>query len=59
LVLGGIESPFSKDYRAIPTEIALCHAISDALLGALGKGDIGKHFPDTDDRWKELLVSLC
>jgi 2-C-methyl-D-erythritol 2,4-cyclodiphosphate synthase len=31
----------------------LCHAIIDALIGAMGEGDIGKHFPDTDNKWKD------
>ena len=53
LVLGGIELPFVKGLLGHSDGDALCHAISDALLGALGKGDIGKHFPDTDDRWKD------
>ncbi len=53
LVLGGIEIPFVKGLLGHSDADALCHAITDALLGALGKGDIGKHFPDTDDRWKD------
>jgi len=53
LMLGGIEIPFVKGLLGHSDGDALCHAISDALLGALGKGDIGKHFPDTDDRWKD------
>jgi len=53
LVLGGIEIPFAKGLLGHSDGDALCHAITDALLGALGKGDIGKHFPDTDDRWKD------
>jgi 2-C-methyl-D-erythritol 2,4-cyclodiphosphate synthase len=53
LVLGGIEIPFVKGLLGHSDGDALCHAITDALLGALGKGDIGKHFPDTDDRWKD------
>ena len=53
LVLGGIEIPFNKGLLGHSDGDALCHAITDALLGALGKGDIGKHFPDTDIRWKD------
>jgi 2-C-methyl-D-erythritol 2,4-cyclodiphosphate synthase len=60
LVLGGIEIPFSKGLLGHSDGDALCHAITDALIGALGKGDIGKHFPDTDARWKDAssLVML-
>ena len=53
LILGGVEIPFAKGLLGHSDGDALCHAIIDALLGALGKGDIGRHFPDTDDRWKD------
>ena len=53
LILGGVEIPFGRGLLGHSDGDALCHAITDALLGALGKGDIGKRFPDTDARWKD------
>jgi 2-C-methyl-D-erythritol 2,4-cyclodiphosphate synthase len=53
LILGGIEIPFDKGLLGHSDGDALCHAITDAVIGALGKGDIGKHFPDSDKRWKD------
>jgi 2-C-methyl-D-erythritol 2,4-cyclodiphosphate synthase len=63
LVLGGVHIPFKKGLLGHSDADVLCHAISDAILGALGLGDIGKHFPDTDLKWKdassiELLGSI-
>jgi 2-C-methyl-D-erythritol 4-phosphate cytidylyltransferase/2-C-methyl-D-erythritol 2,4-cyclodiphosphate synthase len=52
LVLGGVTIPFSKGLLGHSDADALCHAITDALLGAAALGDIGKHFPDTDPRYK-------
>lgn len=52
LVLGGAEIPFEKGLISHSDGDALCHAITDAILGALGEGDIGKHFPDNDEKWK-------
>ena len=52
LILGGVEIPFSKGLLGHSDADALCHAITDALLGAAALGDIGKHFPDTDPRHK-------
>lgn len=52
LILGGIEVPFEKGLLGHSDADVLLHAISDALLGAAALGDIGKHFPDTDERWK-------
>ncbi len=49
LILGGVEIPFEKGAVAHSDGDALCHAITDALLGACGLGDIGVHFPDTDE----------
>jgi 2-C-methyl-D-erythritol 4-phosphate cytidylyltransferase / 2-C-methyl-D-erythritol 2,4-cyclodiphosphate synthase len=48
LILGGVEIPFEKGLEGHSDADALIHAICDALLGALGMGDIGQHFPDTD-----------
>lgn len=52
LVLGGAEIPFEKGLLSHSDGDALCHAIIDAILGALGEGDIGGHFPDNDEKWK-------
>ena len=52
LMLGGIEIPHTKGLLGHSDADALLHAITDALLGAAALGDIGKHFPDTDDRYK-------
>jgi len=52
LVLGGVDVPFAKGLMGHSDGDALCHAIIDALLGAMGKDDIGRHFPDTDIRWQ-------
>ncbi len=52
LILGGVEIPFEKGLKGHSDADALLHAIGDALLGALALGDLGKHFPDTDPRFK-------
>ncbi|TAN41120.1 MAG: 2-C-methyl-D-erythritol 2,4-cyclodiphosphate synthase [Nitrospirae bacterium] len=52
LVLGGVEVPFEKGLVSHSDGDVLCHAIIDAIIGALGEGDIGKHFPDNDERFK-------
>jgi 2-C-methyl-D-erythritol 2,4-cyclodiphosphate synthase len=51
LVLGGVEIPHSHGLLGHSDADALLHAITDALLGAAGLGDIGRHFPDTDPRF--------
>ena len=51
-ILGGVEIPHEKGLLGHSDADVLLHAISDALLGAIGDGDIGMHFPDSDDRWK-------
>ena len=48
LILGGVLIPYEKGLMGHSDADVLCHAISDALLGAAGLGDIGQHFPDTD-----------
>jgi 2-C-methyl-D-erythritol 2,4-cyclodiphosphate synthase len=53
LILGGIEIPFDRGLLGHSDGDAICHAITDAVIGALGKGDIGKHFPDSDNRWRD------
>lgn len=52
LILGGVEIPFAKGLKGHSDADALLHAIGDALLGALALGDLGKHFPDTDPKYK-------
>jgi 2-C-methyl-D-erythritol 2,4-cyclodiphosphate synthase len=52
LMLGGITIPHSHGLDGHSDADALLHAITDALLGAAGLGDIGRHFPDTDERFK-------
>jgi 2-C-methyl-D-erythritol 2,4-cyclodiphosphate synthase len=52
LVLGGVTIPHSHGLLGHSDADALLHAITDALLGAAGMGDIGRHFPDTDPRFK-------
>jgi 2-C-methyl-D-erythritol 2,4-cyclodiphosphate synthase len=53
LIIGGVEIPFEKGLSGHSDADVLCHAIIDAIIGALGLGDIGTHYPDTDDRWKD------
>ncbi len=53
LIIGGVDIPFDKGLAGHSDADVLCHAIIDAILGALGMGDIGKHFPDTDNKWKD------
>ena len=52
LILGGVEIPFEKGLLGHSDADVLTHALMDALLGAAGLGDIGKHFPDTDPQYK-------
>lgn len=52
LMLGGVEIPYEKGLLGHSDADALLHAITDALLGAAGLGDIGRHFPDTDPRFQ-------
>jgi 2-C-methyl-D-erythritol 2,4-cyclodiphosphate synthase len=52
LVLGGVEIPHTHGLLGHSDADALCHAITDALFGAVALGDIGYHFPDTDERFK-------
>lgn len=52
LILGGVEIPHPLGLDGHSDADALLHAICDALLGALGLGDIGKYFPDSDSQWK-------
>jgi 2-C-methyl-D-erythritol 2,4-cyclodiphosphate synthase len=52
LVLGGVQIPFERGLLGHSDADALLHAITDAVLGAAGLGDIGRHFPDTDERFR-------
>ncbi|MBQ2968109.1 MAG: 2-C-methyl-D-erythritol 2,4-cyclodiphosphate synthase [Clostridia bacterium] len=52
LILGGVKIPYEKGLLGHSDADVLLHAISDALLGACALGDIGKHFPDTDPKYK-------
>ncbi len=63
IILGGVRIPHNKAFLAHSDGDVLVHAVCDALLGAAALGDIGQHFPDTDDRFKgadsrELLRSV-
>jgi 2-C-methyl-D-erythritol 2,4-cyclodiphosphate synthase len=54
LILGGVEIPYGLGLLGHSDADVLLHAISDAVLGALGEGDIGRHFPDTDPAYKGI-----
>ncbi|MFZ4620105.1 MAG: 2-C-methyl-D-erythritol 2,4-cyclodiphosphate synthase [Bacteroidota bacterium] len=54
LILGGVEIPFEKGLLGHSDADVLLHAVCDALLGAASLGDIGQHFPDTDQRYKGI-----
>ena len=63
LVVGGVEIPFERGLDGHSDSDVLAHAVIDAVLGAAGLGDIGAHFPDTDERWRdadsiELLLAV-
>ena len=64
LVLGGVTIPFDLGLMGHSDADIVCHAVTDAMLGAAGLGDIGRHFPDTDPRFKgadsvALLAAAC
>lgn len=52
VVIGGVRIPFSQGLVAHSDGDVLAHALCDALLGAIGAGDIGRHFPDSDERYR-------
>ncbi len=58
LIIGGVEIPFNKGLEGHSDADVLLHAICDAMLGALALGDIGIHFPNTDERWKDADSTL-
>ncbi len=55
LIIGGVEVPFERGLQGHSDADVLCHAIIDAVLGALGMGDIGTHFPDNDPKWQDAI----
>ena len=54
LILGGVEIPHEKGLLGHSDADVLLHAIAESILGALALGDLGKHFPDTDDAYKGM-----
>jgi len=54
LILGGIEIPFKKGLLGHSDADVLVHAVCDAMLGSVGLGDIGLHFPDTDPKYQDI-----
>lgn len=54
LVLGGVEIPYAMGLEGHSDADVLLHAICDALLGAIGRGDIGEHFPNTDQKYHNI-----
>ena len=58
LILGGVDIPYEKGLLGHSDADVLLHAIMDALLGAAALGDIGKHFPDSDERYKGISSIL-
>ncbi len=63
LILGGVEIPYYLGLLGHSDADVLCHAIADSLLGAAALGDIGQHFPDTEERFKDIsglwLLQQC
>lgn len=64
LVLGGVEIPFDRGLEGHSDGDALLHAVADAILGALGEGDLGQHFPSSDERWRgvasrEIVIDVA
>ena len=58
LILGGVHIPSSKGLFGHSDADCLVHAICDAILGAIGKGDIGQHFPDTEEQYHQISSIL-
>ena len=64
LIIGGVQIPYEKGLDGHSDADVLIHAIMDSILGAMGEGDIGSHFPDNDEKYKdissvELLKKVC
>src|SRR5580765_848985 len=53
LILGGVTIPSDRGALGYSDADVVCHALTDAILGAAGLGDIGRHFPDSDAQWKD------
>ena len=58
LVLGGVTIPYERGLEGHSDADVLLHALTDAVLGALGAGDIGAHFPNTDPKWKNVASTI-
>lgn len=58
VMLGGVKVPCEYSFRAHSDGDVVLHALADAILGALALGDIGEHFPDTDEKWKNADSSV-
>ena len=58
LVLGAVTIPYERGLEGHSDADVLLHALTDAVLGALGAGDIGAHFPNTDPKWKNVASTL-
>lgn len=58
LIIGGVRIPYEKGLLGHSDADVLLHAVADACLGAIGAGDIGTHFPDTDERYKDADSTL-
>jgi len=54
LILSGLKIPFEKGLAGHSDADVVCHAVADAILGAMAEGDIGKHFPDTDPKYRHI-----
>ncbi|PCI07522.1 MAG: 2-C-methyl-D-erythritol 2,4-cyclodiphosphate synthase [Gammaproteobacteria bacterium] len=54
IILGGVKIPYNHGFIAHSDGDVLIHALCDALLGSIAAGDIGQHFPDTDDKYKDI-----
>ncbi len=57
LWLGGVEIPYERGLVGHSDGDALLHAVANAILGALGEGDLGRHFPSSDERWRGIASS--
>ena len=58
LILGGLEIPFEKGLEGHSDADVVLHAITDSIIGALGQGDLGKHFPSSQDKWKNASSEI-